>query len=123
MRSLWKSLMVCLALLAVASVVPAVSAQSSDVSARSEQSSGDKALVASGQLLSVDTTNLTFTIKNTKGEEMLFRYDASTQVEGSSEGVQGLSSQTGTRVTVQYEEKSGQRMATRIVINKDKSDR
>lgn len=121
MRSLWKGVPVCLVLLAIVTLVPAVCAQS-DVPARSDQSAGDKAMVATGELQSVDTTNQTFTIKDAKGEQVQFRYDASTQVEGSSEGVQGLSSQTGTRVSVQYEEKSGQKMATRIVISKEKSD-
>jgi hypothetical protein len=77
-------------------------------------------MVATGDLQSVDTTTQTFTIKDSRGEQVQFRYDSSTQVEGSSEGVQGLSSQTGTRVTVHYQEKSGEKMATRIVINKEK---
>ncbi len=75
--------------------------------------------MATGELQQVDTTNQTFTTKDTEGKEMQFRYDTSTQVEGSSQGVQGLSSQTGTQVTVHYEEKSGQKMATRIEIKND----
>ena len=121
MRSSWKSVPVCLVLLAIVTMVPAVCAQS-DAPERSNQSAGDRAMVATGELQTVDTTNQTFTIKDAKGEQVQFRYDSSTQVEGSSEGVQGLSSQTGTRVSVQYEEKSGQKMATRIVINKEKSN-
>ncbi len=121
MRGLCKSLPVCLVLLAVVMMVPVVSAQS-DEPASVSQSSGDRATVATGELQSVDTSNQTFTIKDTKGEQMQFSYDSNTQVEGSSQGVQGLSSETGTRVTVHYEEKSGQKTATKIVIHKSKSN-
>ena len=81
-----------------------------------EQASSE--LVARGELLKVDTTGQTFTIKQPNNEEMQFQYNSSTKVEGSQNGVQGLSSETGTRVTVHYREQSGQRLATRIEIIK-----
>ena len=81
-----------------------------------EQASSE--MVAQGELLKVDTTSQTFTIKQVNDEEMQFQYDSSTKVEGSQNGVQGLSSATGTRVTVYYKEQSGQKIATRIEIIK-----
>jgi hypothetical protein len=75
-------------------------------------------MTAKGELIKVDTSEQTFTIKEENGTEVQFRYNSSTEVEGSSEGVQGLSSETGTRVTVYYKEHSGQKIASRIEIQK-----
>ena len=71
-----------------------------------------------GELVKVDAANQTLTVKQENGEEVQFQYDSNTKVEGSQNGVQGLSSETGARVTVQYAEGSGKRMATVIEINK-----
>ena len=117
MSSQWKSLSIGLVLLATTAMVPAVSVQS-EASAISKESSGETAHMVTGELQRVDTTDQTFSIKDTNGEEVQFRYDSNTQVEGSSQGVQGLASKTGTLVTVHYEERSGQKVATKIEIKK-----
>jgi hypothetical protein len=49
---------------------------------------------------------------------MQLQYDANTKVEGKDGGVQGLASETGTRVTIHYKEDSGKMHATRIEIRK-----
>ncbi len=81
-----------------------------------EQASSE--LVARGELLKVDTASQSFTIKQANDQEMQFQYNSSTKVEGSQNGVQGLSSETGTRVTVYYKEQSGHKVATKIEIIK-----
>ena len=75
-------------------------------------------MVARGELLKVDAASQTFTIRQANDEEMQFKYDSNTKVEGSQNGVQGLSSETGTSVTVHYREQSGQKIATRIEVIK-----
>jgi lipopolysaccharide export LptBFGC system permease protein LptF len=92
--------------------IPAQSAPRAGV----EQASTE--LMARGELLKVDSTGQTFTIKQENDEEMQFQYNSSTKVEGSQNGVQGLSSETGTRVTVYYTEQSGAKIATKIEIIK-----
>ena len=109
MRRLWKGLPFLLLTLAFARIAPSIPVMGA---------TGDSALTAKGELLKVDTTNHTFTIKAANGEEMQFSYDSSTKVEGSTEGVQGLSSRTGSRLTVHYKEESGRRLATGIEIEK-----
>jgi hypothetical protein len=74
--------------------------------------------MAQGSLVKVDTEKMTVSIKPETGEEIQFSYDANTKVEGSQSGVQGLSSETGTKVTVYYTESSGKMLATRITVNK-----
>ncbi len=74
--------------------------------------------ILNGELVKVDTDHRTFTIKAEGGDEIQFEYTTDTKVEGSQNGIQGLSSDTGTKVSVRYEEKSGKRIATRIEILK-----
>ena len=76
-----------------------------------------------GELVKVDTDNQTFTIKLENGEEVQLQYDSSTEVEDRDSGVQGLSNEAGTQLTIRYTEENGKRMATRIEIKRqDVSD-
>ncbi len=117
MRNLWKVISVLLLAAAITAIGASVPAQ-----AQSPQmvmhSSSQSELTSQGQLAKVDTTNQTFTLKTADNMEMEFHYNSDTKVEGSASGIQGLSSETGTRVTVYYKEESGKRLATRIEINK-----
>ncbi len=71
---------------------------------------------ASGELTRVDSMAKTFTIKSDEGTEMNFQYSDQTLVVGGEKGVQGLSSNEGSKVTVFYTEAEGKRQATRIEI-------
>ena len=71
---------------------------------------------ASGELLRVDSNAKTFTIKSDEGKEMDFYYSDQTVVVGGEKGVQGLSSQTGSKLAVFYTEAEGKRQAVRIEI-------
>ena len=75
-----------------------------------------KDTMAKGELVKVDTANQTFTIKLANDEELQFQYDSDTKVEGSENGIQGLSADSGTHVAVYYTEKEGRKLATRIEI-------
>ena len=56
-----------------------------------------------GELVSVDTTAKTLSVRNASGEEMSFSYDESTQISGADGTVEGLANQTGTKVKVSYD--------------------
>ena len=71
---------------------------------------------ANGELLSVDSNAKTFTIKSDEGKEMDFYYSDQTVVTGGEKGVQGLSSKTGSKLTVFYTEADGKLQAVRIEI-------
>ncbi len=71
---------------------------------------------ASGELTRVDSMAKTFTIKSDEGTNMEFQYSDQTVVVGGEKGVQGLSSDEGSKVTVYFTEKEGKRQATRIEI-------
>ena len=109
MKKLWKILPVFLVVLAIGTFSMIV---------RGQTAQPQKELSVQGELLKVDTATMTFTIKPADGEEMSFQYDTNTKVEGSEKGVQGLSPDSGTKLTVYYEEKSDKKVATRIEIIK-----
>ena len=109
MKQLWKILPIFLVVLAIGTFSMIV---------RGQTAQPQKELSVQGELLKVDTATMTFTIKPADGEEMSFQYDTNTKVEGSEKGVEGLSPNSGTKLNVHYEEKSGKKVATRIEIIK-----
>ncbi len=115
MRRFLRALPILALALAFTALVPATPANAMSPALTAQSSS---TTVVSGELLKVDTTSQTFTVKQSNGQDIEFQYNSDTKVEGSDSGVQGLASETGTRVTVHYKEESGQRMATMIQINK-----
>ena len=116
MFKLWRILPILLLTLAFAAFRPAIQAQA-DPTAMSGQTREEK--IAQGELIKVDTDHMTLTIKNVAGDEIEFHYNSDTKVEGSTNGVQGLSTQTGTRLTIHYKEQSeDDKLATKIEIVK-----
>jgi len=115
MTNRWKILSIFLLTLAVV-VMPAGLQAQPDRPAVSAQSTNDK--VAQGELVKVDTDAQTLTIRNATGEEIEFQYNADTKVEGSTSGVQGLSTKTGTRLMIHYKEQTDSKLATRVEIVK-----
>ena len=71
---------------------------------------------ATGELKSVDAQKMTLTLAN--GET--FQYTSSTKVSGAQGGVAGLASMSGREVTVDYETKGADRIATMITIVPEK---
>lgn len=70
--------------------------------------------VAHGELLDVDPDAGTFTLVTADGQQTQFRYDPWTEVTGSREGVEGLYTQTGTSVEVEYEAHGLTRLAKKV---------
>jgi YD repeat-containing protein len=123
MRKSCKAFPITLFALMLAAVVTSAPA----VWAQSEQSQGQQQSPASqtqaeqivqGQLASVDTDGNTLTIKLPDNSTMQFKFDQNTRVVGSSTGVQGLSSETGTKLAIHYTQQDNQKMATTIEILK-----
>ncbi len=115
MSKLWRVLPILLLVLAFAATPPVVQAQPNRTVV-SRQASDEK--LAQGELLKVDTEAMTLTIKNTEGSDIQFQYNSDTKVEGTTNGIQGLSTKTGTRVVIHYKEQSDRKLATRIEIAK-----
>jgi hypothetical protein len=91
---------------------PAAQAPTAQASAGQAQKSES----AKGELKSVDTEKMTLTLAN--GDT--FQYSKSTKVTGAQGGVTGLASMSGREVTIDYQTKGADRIATAITVGADK---
>lgn len=80
----------------------------------------DKAQTAKGELVKVDADAKTITIKGADGVETEYAYTATTDVKGGSEGVAGLATKSGSKVTVHFTSDMGKKTATKIELAGDK---
>lgn len=80
----------------------------------------DKASTAKGELVKVDADAKTFTIKGADGVETEYAYTAATDVAGFREGVAGLATKSGSKVTVHFTNDMGKKTATKIEVAGDK---
>ena len=71
---------------------------------------------ATGELKSVDAQKMTLTLANGQ----TFQYTSSTKVTGAQGGVAGLATMSGREVTIDYETKGADRIATMITVTADK---
>ena len=71
---------------------------------------------AKGELKSVDAQKMTLTLANGQ----TFQYNSSTKVTGAQGGVAGLASMSGREVTIDFETKGADRIATMITVEADK---
>jgi hypothetical protein len=81
-----------------------------------------KAQTLKGELVKVDADAKTITVKGADGVETEFAYTATTNVPGGSEGVSGLATKSGSKVTVHYTNDMGKKTATKIELA-DKADK
>lgn len=72
---------------------------------------------AQGELVKVDADAKMITIKNAEGAELQFAFNDKTEVVGEQGGVAGLATKTGTKVTVEYTEEGGAKLAQRIAVS------
>ena len=75
----------------------------------------------SGQLVSVDAKAKMFTIRTAAGADIVFSYTDDTKVLGGDEGVNGLATQSGTDVIVNYTKKGQENVAAQIELQKSKA--
>ena len=67
-----------------------------------------------GELLKVDATAKTLSVKNSQGQEMEFRYSDQTLISGADGGVEGLATKSGTPVIVHFD--TATRTAGKIAV-------
>ena len=71
-----------------------------------------KSETATGELKSIDTEKMTLTLASGQS----FQYTSSTRVTGAQGGVAGLASMSGREVSIDYEMKGADRVATAITV-------
>lgn len=79
-----------------------------------------KAETARGELVKVDADAKKITIKDATGVETEFAYTDATEVAGGRDGVAGLATKSGSKVTVHYKSDMGTKTATKIEVAGDK---
>jgi hypothetical protein len=67
-----------------------------------------------GELMKVDATAKTLTVKSSEGREMEFRYNDQTLISGADGGVEGLATKSGTAVSVHFD--TATRTAAKIEV-------
>ena len=82
------------------------------------ESASAKSMTAKGELVSVDDAAKSITIKDETGAEQKFTYDAKTDVSGAKEGVAGLATRAGSKVTVKYKDGAAGKLATKIEVQR-----
>ena len=85
---------------------------------RTEQQKADTSL--KGELIKVDTTAKMLTIKTAEGKTEMVAYNDATKVTGAESGIAGLANQSNSKVTVKFTGPDIARVATEIVVEKDK---
>ena len=56
-----------------------------------------------GELMKVDATAKTLSVKSSDGQQMEFRYNEQTLISGAAGGVEGLATKSGTPVSVHFD--------------------
>ena len=69
-----------------------------------------------GQLMKIDATAKSISVKNSDNKEMTFTYTDQTLVVGPDNSIQGLNGKTGTQLKVSYREDKGANLATKIEV-------
>ena len=67
-----------------------------------------------GELMKVDATAKTLSVKNPEGQEMEFRYNDQTLISGADGGVEGLATKSGTPLSVHFD--TATRTAAKIEV-------
>ena len=77
-----------------------------------------KSQTVKGELVSVDDVAKSITIKDDKGAEQKFTYDDKTDVSGAREGIAGLATRAGSKVTVKFTDGAAGKLATKIEVQR-----
>jgi hypothetical protein len=99
----------------IASALPAIAQERTPPPAQNQPQAE---AIAQGELVQVDAKTNSLTIKGVDGTQMLFRYTPQTKVTGADEGVAGLATMSGARVTVHFTQQGPDKIATEIAVQK-----
>ena len=80
------------------------------------QATAQKSDTATGELKSVDGVKKTVTLAAERGPSQTFLYTDTTTVTGAQGGPEGLATMSGRQVTIQYNIKGANRIATSIEV-------
>jgi hypothetical protein len=81
-----------------------------------------RAETAKGELVKVDADAKNITIKGADGVETVFAYNDTTEVAGGRDGVAGLATKAGSKVTVHFTSAAGAKTATKIEVQGGAAD-
>jgi len=95
---------------------PAPQAPAAQAPASQAPAGQAKSESAKGELKSVDTDKMTLTLASGQ----TFQFTKATKVTGAQGGVAGLASMSGREVTIDYETKGADRIATAITVGAEK---
>jgi hypothetical protein len=95
---------------------PAPTAKPPQAPAGQAQAPAQKSESVKGELRSIDVAKKTLTVTAEGGAQQIFQYTDSTKVSGAQGGIEGLASMSGRPVTVQYNMKGSDRIATSIDV-------
>jgi hypothetical protein len=84
--------------------------------AQAGESRSARAEKSTGELVKVDAVAKKLTIKGADGIETDFAYSDATEVAGGQDGVAGLATKAGTKVTVHFKSDMGTKTATKIEV-------
>jgi hypothetical protein len=109
---------------AVGLLIAPLSAQEAQVEQEQqvEQAQPAEAQSESGSLAWVKPDEKSFAITTADGRELQFMYDDQTRVSGASEGVEGLATEEGTAVRVEFEARDQVAVATAIEVQASAAD-
>jgi hypothetical protein len=104
---------------AVSAQAPAPSAPAAQAPAAPApaQAGAQKSETAKGELKAVDAVKKTLTVAAEGGASQTFQYTDTTKVTGAQGGIEGLATMSGRQVTVQYNMKGADRIATAIEVS------
>lgn len=95
---------------------PPATSPAATAPAQAGESRAAKADKAMGELVKVDAVAKKITIKSADGIETDFAYSDATEVAGGQDGVAGLATKAGTKVTVHFKSDMGTKTATKIEV-------
>jgi hypothetical protein len=95
---------------------PATPPPTATAPAQAGEARAAKADKAMGELVKVDAVAKKITIKSADGVETDYAYSDTTEVAGGQDGVAGLATKAGTKVTVHFKSDMGTKTATKIEV-------
>ena len=109
-----------IAAVSISWVAPTFAQQSPAPRAEQAQAPAPKAEVAMGELVRVDTTAKTISVRPEKSDALVFTYNDATKVTGAGD-VAGLATMAGSHVTVHFAKQGQTNLASQIEVQKKAS--
>src|SRR5262249_21372628 len=109
-----------IALAAVLLIAGAIPTFAQDAGAGGARQQPAAPSVATGELVKIDTSAKSIVVKTEADPMMTFSYTDATKVTGADKGVAGLATMTGSSLTVHYNKRGQNNVATEIEVQPKK---